>query len=66
MPTVAAIPVAMAIHVAISIAPPMSDHFPSAFLKVIGCYCFRNSHNIAYRQSPHCYKTGGGMNYTDW
>jgi hypothetical protein len=44
----------------------MSGHFPSASFKVICRYCFRNSHNICYKQCPDCYKAGGGMNYTDW
>jgi hypothetical protein len=44
----------------------MSHHFPTASFKVICRYCFRNSHNICYKQCPDCYKAGGGTNYTDW
>ncbi len=47
-------------------APPMSIRFPSACFKVICRYCLCNSHNICYKQCPDCYKSGGGMNYTDW
>jgi hypothetical protein len=50
----------------IPIAPPFSIHLPSAPFKVICRQCFRNSHNIAYRQCPECYKSNGGTNYTDW
>jgi hypothetical protein len=44
----------------------MSIHFPSACFKVICRLCFRNSHNISYKQCPDCCKSQGGMNYTDW
>ncbi len=46
-------------------APPMSIHFPLASFKVISRLCLRNSHNISYKQCPYCYKSGGGLNYTN-
>jgi hypothetical protein len=50
----------------IPIAPPFSAHLPLSPYHVICCLCFRNSHSIAYKQYPNCYKLNGGNNYLGW
>jgi hypothetical protein len=47
-------------------APPMSSYFPSCAFKVICRYCFKDDHDIRYKQCPRCYKKKGGTNYFGW
>jgi hypothetical protein len=50
----------------IPVAPPMSSFFPSCPFKVICHLCFRDNHDIRYKQCPSCYKKQGGTNYFGW
>jgi hypothetical protein len=44
----------------------MSSFFPSCPFKVICHLCFRDSHDIRYKQCSSCYKKQGGTNYFGW
>ncbi len=50
----------------IPVAPPFSPYFPSSLFHVICRLCFRNSHSLAYRQCPNCYRSNSGTNYLGW
>ncbi len=47
-------------------APLMSSYLPSCVFKVICRYCFKDDHDIRYKQCPRCYKKKGGTNYFGW
>jgi hypothetical protein len=47
-------------------APPFSKYLPSCPFKVICRLCFRDNHDICYKQCPSCYKRNGGTNYFGW
>ncbi len=40
-------------------APPFSKYLPSCTFKVFCRFCFRDNHDICYRQCPTCYKKRG-------
>jgi hypothetical protein len=44
----------------------MSSFFPTCPFKVICRLCFKNDHDIRYKQCPYCYKKNGGTNYFGW
>jgi hypothetical protein len=50
----------------IPVAPPMTAFFPKCPFKVICRYCFRDDHDICYKQCPSCYRKRGGTNYVSW
>jgi hypothetical protein len=46
-------------------APPFSKYLPTCTFKVICRFCFRDDHDICYRQCPTCYKKRGAKTISD-
>jgi hypothetical protein len=62
----ASAPDAVPVANTIPVAPPMSSYLPSCPFKVICRLCFKNDHDICYKQCPYCYRKNGGTNYFGW